>query len=256
MYIAINKYFDLIKNLIISDLKLRYKNTIIGFLWSLLYPLIMMLVLYVVFSRTMEKEIANYILYLLLGIILWNFFSTGTLRSLRSIVSNMEIIKKIYFPRIFFVISAVISSFISCIFELVVFFIFYIFIFKYLPFHVLWIIPLIFLEFILILSIGLLLSSLYCFCRDLLPIWQIILKIGFFITPIFYSADRIPEKFLNLYLINPVTRLLILSRKSLLLHINPSFGELSILMLGILVLSIAGILVFFKTESYFPRYTI
>ena len=117
-------YRDLIIRLAWSDFKLRYKSSALGFFWSLLEPLLMLVVLYVVFSNLMRIQVEHYQLFLLLGIILWNFFDRGTSMSILGIIGKPSLVQKVYFPRDILVISTCITALMMTALEFVVFMIF------------------------------------------------------------------------------------------------------------------------------------
>ena len=117
-------YRNLIWQLAWSEFKLRYKNSILGYFWSLLEPLLMLLVLYVVFSNLMKIQVEYYQLFLFIGIILWGFLSRATTIGMFSIVGKPDMVKKIYFPRDIFVISSCITALLMSIFESLVFIMF------------------------------------------------------------------------------------------------------------------------------------
>ena len=101
---------DLLKELTLSDFKLKYKNSILGLFWFLLKPLLLFLVLYLVFSFFIKIKIENYELYLLLGIMIWNYIAESTTKGMNSIITKSNLIKKTYFPRILVVLSTVLDS--------------------------------------------------------------------------------------------------------------------------------------------------
>src|SRR5574337_565680 len=115
---------SLIYNFAITDLKIRYRNSILGFFWTVLEPLLLLGVLYLVFTNIFKSQIEHYGLYLLLGIIMWNTFTRGTEISLNSITSRTGIVTQIYFPREIPAISSTITAFLMMCFEFVVFGIF------------------------------------------------------------------------------------------------------------------------------------
>lgn len=183
----------LIVNFAITDLKIRYRNSIIGFFWTFLEPLLMLTVLYFVFTNIFETNIKQFPLYILLGIILYNMFSKGTLFGLSSMISRSTILTHIYFPREIPAISGATTTFIMIIFEIMIFGIFMA-VFQFVPTETIIVLPLIvLLEFILVISISLPLSLFSIRYRDLQFIWGIILQIGFFLTPIFYNPEILPD---------------------------------------------------------------
>ena len=116
------QYHELIKNLVISDLKVKYASSMLGFAWSLLNPLAMMAILYFVFSNVFKSSEQYFVLYILIGILWWRFFSLGTGSALRAIVSKPSLVTKVYIPRETLTLSAVISCLISSMLEFVVLF--------------------------------------------------------------------------------------------------------------------------------------
>ncbi|MBN2406693.1 MAG: ABC transporter permease [Elusimicrobia bacterium] len=246
-------YTDLIRNLIVTDMKLMYKNTLLGFMWTLVYPFVLMVVLYAVFSRSMRGEVDHYAMFLLSGIVFWGFFSAGTTKALSSISDNMDVIRRINFPRIILVISASLASLVNCLIELSVFMVLYVVVFKSISVYVLWVLPVLILEFLLVLGTGLILSSVYCFFRDLLPIWRIALQIGFFATPVFYPLSRVNEKVLGYYLLNPVTGIIVMARKALYENTPPSISGFTVTLISVSVILAAGYAVFRWKEHDFPK---
>src|SRR5271157_6351783 len=178
-------YRELIKNLVISDLKVKYANSILGFAWSMLNPLLMMLVLYVVFSNFFGSG-GSFILYILTGLLVWRFFSMGTTSALASIVGKPSLVTKIFIPREILPLSSVLSSLISSLLELCVLIPLLIIFGVKLSFALL-LFPVVFaLFFMVIYGLALILSSLYVYFRDLNQIWDVLIQIGFFACPIMY----------------------------------------------------------------------
>jgi lipopolysaccharide transport system permease protein len=189
------EYRGLIKKLAVTDLKIRYKNSVLGILWSLLQPLMMFAVLLTVFTGLMlNKSIDNYPLFLLLGIIGWGFFDKATSFSMGSIVGRPQLVKKIYFPREVLVISACLTALMMSLIEFVVFgivmLVFFVLGIGVLPTWVIIVFPLALLvEFVLALGVGLALSSLNVIWRDVQWIWPVVMQAGFFLTPVMYSME-------------------------------------------------------------------
>jgi lipopolysaccharide transport system permease protein len=197
----------------------------------------------------------NYPVFLLLGLTLWRFFAIGTTSAMRSIVGKGHIIKKIYFPREVLVLSAVISAFISTSLEFVVFFfIFFLFGLKFsISFLILPIILI--LEFVLVLGVGLIISTLFVFYRDYNDIWEITLHAGFFLTPIIWPISILGEnsRYLPYILINPMSRVVTMSRDMLLNGKIPQLMDFAILSAMCALVFLAGCLIFKKYEQKFAR---
>jgi len=246
-------YRDLIWNLTISDLKVKYQSSVLGFAWSLLNPLLMMLVLYVVFMNVFRFEQENFALYLLIGIITWRFLANGTTAAMGSIVGRPGLVTKLYIPRQILVMSSVLSSFISSILEFAV------------------LIPLLFIlgavvtpnillfpfvhgiYFLIVYGVSLVLASLFVYFRDLNQVWDVVMQAGFFLSPIVYPISIIPAAFLEYYMLNPMTVLIETYREFLLYGVTPSPVSLLFLLAMGAVMVTAGILVFQRLERRFAE---
>jgi len=250
MYIFESK--ELIKNLVISDLKTKYSNSALGFAWSMLNPLLMMLVLFFVFSNVFKNQ-DNFIGYLLIGILAWRFFSMGTAVAMNSIVSRSNLVTKIYIRREILTLSSVISSLISSFLEFLVL----------LPLLIVMgislsstflLFPLIhFLFLMIIYGTGLILASLFVYYRDLNQIWDLILQVGFFLSPIFYPLSYVPQKYAFYYNLNPVTVLINMYRAIILDGALPKMYDfIYVFSIGLVLLYI-GTVIFRKLSSRFAE---
>jgi ABC-type polysaccharide/polyol phosphate export permease len=214
------RYRDLIRNLVVGEVKTRYKNSVLGFVWSLLNPLAMMLVFTVVFGVLWPNEqVENFPIFLLCGLLPWNFFAASVISSLNSVVSNGNLIKKVYFPREVLPIAAVLAQLVNFLLALVVLFAaLIIFRSHFSPW--LWTLPLIILiQTCFSLGIGLVLSTLQVFYRDTQLVMEVVMLAWFFLTPVFYRAEQLPATysiggFENLpvqrilYILNPMASLI------------------------------------------------
>lgn len=214
MYIF--EYSELIRNLVISDLKVKYQSSFLGFAWSMLNPLLMMLVLYAVFQNIFKFEQEHFALYLLIGIIAWRFLSIGTVTAMGSIVGKPSLVTKIYIPREILTFSITMSAFISSILEFTVLIPLMLILGAPISITIL-LFPVVHaLYFIIVYGLSLVLSALYVYFRDLNQIWDILLQIGFYVSPIIYPLTMVPEKYLLYYTLNPITRLIMMYRDILL----------------------------------------
>jgi lipopolysaccharide transport system permease protein len=223
------EYRELIRILTISDLKVKYQSSVLGFAWSLLNPLLMMLVLYAVFSNVFKFDEDSFALYILVGIVGWRFLQNATTASMSSIVVKQSLVTKVYVPRQILVLSSVLSSFTSSILEFSVLapllFLFGV----DLSINVL-LFPFIHVTFlILIYGLSLILASLYVYYRDLNQIWEVLLQAGFFLSPIVYPISIVPEKYLSYYMMNPVTIIIEMYREALLYAKTPLLQRSSLL---------------------------
>jgi ABC-2 type transport system permease protein len=211
----------LLLELVRTDFKLRYQGSALGYAWSLLRPLMMFAILYIVFVKFIKlgDTIPHFPIYLLLGIVLWTFFADMTSQSLGSIVGRGDLIRKIRIPRWIIVVSSSISALINLFLNLVVVIIFMLFNKVDLLQTTLWL-PLIFLEiFIIGLGLSLLLSAAFVKYRDLTYIWEVILQAGFYVTPILYSMTLIKNvDYQKILLLNPLAQAIQDARYAVVTH--------------------------------------
>jgi ABC-2 type transport system permease protein len=203
----------LLKQLVRTDFKLRYQNSILGYLWTLLRPLFLFAILYVVFVKILKTggDVPHFGVYLLLGIVIWNFFLETTAGSVGSIVSKGDVMRKANFPRYVIVLAVAIAAFINLVFNFVVVAIFMIIAKTQVNSAVVFL-PLLLLElFVFTVSLSFLLSALYVKFRDIGFIWEVGMQGAFFAVPIMYSFSLVTtrSKLLGKILIsNPVAQLM------------------------------------------------
>jgi len=205
--------FILLKQLVITDFKLRYKGSALGYVWTLLRPLALFAVLYVVFVHFLKvgSNIPHFAVYLLLGIVLWNYFTEVTNNGLSAIVGKGDLLRKLSFPRYVVVIAGSFSALINLAINLIVITLFMIINNVPFTFNILWLIPLIIELFIFALSLAFILSALYVRFRDINYIWELALQAGFYATPILYPVSTVVAKSIlaaQLMMLNPVAQII------------------------------------------------
>jgi len=182
----------------------------LGYLWSLLKPLFLFAILYIVFTYIIPlgKDVEHYPVYLLVGIVLWNFFTEATIQGTSSIVARGDLIRKVSIPRYLVVISSSLSALINLCLSFIVVIVFALINGIY-PSPMWLLVMLVILElFIFALGLSFLLSALYVRFRDVNYIWEIILQAGFYATPIIYSFTRVPENLHGWFFINPMAQII------------------------------------------------
>ena len=248
------KYYDLLIELVLRDIKVKYKRSVLGFAWSVLNPLLMMIVMSIVFSTIFRSDIKNFPMYLITGQVIFSFFSEATNSAMMSIIGNGGLIKKVYIPKYIFPLSKVMFSFSNMIFSLVAVVI--VAIATKLPITpaiLLFPLPLIYV-FVFSLGIGLLLASYAVFFRDLLHLYGIILLIWTYLTPIFYPITILPPNIRLLLKFNPLYVFISNFREIVLYGNVPSlFSNLLCIAYAILAL-IIGTLAFRRTKDKFIFY--
>lgn len=248
------KYKNLLNELIVRDIKVKYKRSILGILWTLLNPLLSMFVLTIVFSNLFRYDIENFPVYLITGQIMFNFFAESTSMAMGSILGNASLIKKVYIPKYIFPLSRVLSSFVNLLFALISVIIIMIFMKVKITVSILFV-PIAFM-YILIFSIGmgLLLSSLNVFFRDIQHLYGVVLTAWTYLTPIFYPVEIIPEQFKWLIEINPIYYMISYFRECVLYGNIPSLQLNIICMIACLISIIAGLWAFYKNQDKFILY--
>ncbi|MEI6152272.1 MAG: ABC transporter permease [Chitinophagia bacterium] len=209
----IQKYrysYILLKELVKTDFKLRYQGSILGYMWSLLRPLFLFVILYIVFVRLLKvgSGIPHYPVYLLLGIVIWNYFAEVTAGGVSSIVGRGDLLRKINFPKYVILLSVSLSGFINLVLNFIVIAIFMFFSGVTLGYSAFLIVPIIIELFIFSLGVSFLLSTLYVKFRDVSYIWEVIMQAAFYATPIIYSLNILSDRFQKLLLLNPMAQII------------------------------------------------
>ena len=187
------RYRYLLHNLVLRDLKARYKNSVFGVLWSLLNPLAMMLVFTLLFSVMGNDNTRQYPVFVLVGLIPWMFFSGSLTAGTTSVTSNSSLVKKVYFPRDLLPLSSLLSNLVNFLIAFVVLVVFLYVFGLGLTSHALWVPAILGTQLIFTLGLCLLLGSLTVFYKDVLMILEVVLLAWFFLTPVFYSLEIFGE---------------------------------------------------------------
>lgn len=254
----------LIRELVITDFKLRYQGSLLGYAWSLLKPLLLFLIMFTVFGLMIKiGSVEHYSVYLLLGIVLWTFFNESTSQGMNSIINRGDIIRKIKFPKYILVLSATISSLINLILNMTIVVI--LMIFNGIDINISSLTIAIFIIEIYILSLGLslFLSSLNVRYRDTNHIWEILMQAGFYLTPVLYPLSLVLDQnqfFAKILLMNPVAQAIQDSRYYLITHdtktINNVFDNHAYYLIPyiiVIIILITGIIYFKKKSKYFAE---
>ncbi len=253
----------LLAELVRTDFKLRYQGSVLGYAWSLLRPLLLFLILYVVFVKFLKigGNLPHFPVYLLLGIVIWNFFAEMTSQSLGSIVGRGDLIRKVQIPRWIIVLSSSISALINLFLNLLVV-IFFLFVNHVdLLQTTLWL-PLLLLEiYVFALGLSLFLAAAFVKFRDVSYIWEVIMQAGFYLTPILYPISIITNHTLQKILfISPMTQAIQDMRYAVVTHetvtISKVFGTSPIKYAPYLITAvvfIAGLSYFRRQSKYFAE---
>lgn len=251
---TVTRYSFLMQQLVSRDFSKKYKRSILGVFWSFLNPLLTMLVQYFIFSTIFKSSIDNFVVYLLTGIILFNFFNESVGLGLTSIIDNAHLINKVYMPKAIYPVSRVLSSFINLAIALVPLLL--VVICTGLPVTKAMLLVPIGIICLVVFCIGLamMLSTMMVFFKDIMFLWNVISTLWMYLTPIFYPVDIIPEAFLPLYKLNPLYQYITFIRTVLMEGIAPSPENYVGCILSAGIMLLIGGLVFKKNQNKFSLY--
>ncbi len=198
------RYRDLLRMLIITSIKTRYKRSSLGVVWTLLNPLLYTVVMTMAFSHLFHYSVQNYPVYLLTGLVCWTFFTQTTTQAMNSLVWGGDLLKKVYIPRTIFALAAVgnglINLSLACVPLVLIMLVFH------QPIHIsVWFAPVaIFMLAVFTLGISLILSTIAVYFTDIIDMFQVVLQACFYLTPIMYPETILPPKYIHLLRLNPV----------------------------------------------------
>jgi ABC-2 type transport system permease protein len=201
----------LLRQLVITDFKLRYQGSVLGYIWSLLRPLALFTILYFVFVEFLRfgGDTPHFAVYLLLGIVLWNYFSEVTNGGVGSIVGRGDVLRKLNFPRYVIVLAGSFSALINLAINLLVVFAFMLFTGADPHLQALLFVPLLIVElFVFAIALAFFLSALFVQFRDVNYIWEVIMQGAFYATPIIYPLQLIPAKAAAILILNPAAQII------------------------------------------------
>ena len=251
---AIDRYKFLISQLVSRDFKSKYKRSILGVLWSFLNPLLTMIVQFFVFSTLFRNDTQSYPLYLLSGVICFNFFKETTDMCLTSISGNANLINKVYIPKYIFPLARTISSTINLGLALIPLLL--VTIILGIGLHVQTMLIFYFLACLIVFSlgVGMFLATLMVFFRDIQFLWSVLSQIWMYATPIFYPAEIIPEKYKIIVRINPLYHFIGNLRKCLINGVSPEPNAYIYCLIFALLSFFIGSYIFKKAQDRFTLY--
>lgn len=239
-----NNQYERIWMLAKTDFKLRYYDTFLGFLWTLVNPLFRLAIFYFIFTFIFNKQIPNYALHIFSGLILWMFFQEATKKGMNVLKSKRYLYENINFNKLDLYTSSVLSSLMVLIINIIVYFIVSMFFEIPITWNILFV-PLHILNLcILVYGIILILSTINIYFRDINQIWDMILLAWFWINPIFYAKAVIFETYPVLKFINPLAGIIINTREGILYGNPPDWGLYAYDMLYSIVVLLTGLIAF------------
>lgn len=249
------KYKNLLKQLVSRDIKLKYRRSILGYLWSVLNPLFVMLIMVIVFSSIFRSDVENFPLYLISGQILFNYMSEATNGAIQSVLGASGLLRKIYVPKYIFTVSKVTSTLITMLFSLLALLLVALATKAPVSWKYLLIVLPIGELYLFCLGLGLFLAQAAVFFRDIQYIYSVVLTAWMYLTPIFYPVTMLPQT-LGFYItrLNPMYYYLEQFRQIVMYGMLPN-GKLLLygLLAGIFAL-LAGAWCFQKTQDRFVLY--
>lgn len=248
-------YTDLIKELVSRDLKLKYRRSVLGYVWSILNPLLIMIIMTIVFSHMFNRNIENYAVYLLIGRTIFEFVNTSTSQAMMSIRGNYALIKKVYIPKYVFPLAKVTSNMVDCVLSLGALLI--VMIFTKTPFSpYLLLFPFIILQ-VYVFSCGLsfFLSQSVVFFRDMQYIYKAFTTAWMYLTPIFYPIEQLPEQLRTLVVyVNPLYSYVTQFRVLVLDRALPETWMICSGCIWAVVMMIFGMITFKRSQDRFILY--
>lgn len=245
------KYGFLLEQLVKRDFKVKYRRSYLGMVWSLLNPLLMMSVQYIVFSSIFKSSIPNFMVYLLAGITLFNFLSEATNNALISITGNAPLITKVYLPLYIFPIAKVISSSINLFLSMIPMLLMVALTGAPINIYTPLIFVNLFLALIFCIGLGFVLATMMTLFRDTQFLWSIVLLIWMYATPIFYPVSIIPAKYSFIFKLNPLYHFIDAARTILIKGVAPSPQSYLILIFISLTSFVLGGLFFVMNQDSF-----
>jgi ABC-2 type transport system permease protein len=215
-FVRIIRYHELLTGMVRKELKVKYKNSVLGFAWSLLNPLLYLVVFYIAFEKILHSGIPSFPIWLLSGLLVWNLFSTGLAGATSSVVGNSGLVKKVSFPREILPLASVGSTLVHFFLQSLVLFA----VLAVVRWHVAWayipLLPVALLALLLVTgALGILLSATNVYLRDTQHFLELALLAWFWVTPIIYPFELVAHRLKGVLLINPVTPIVVVFQRAI-----------------------------------------
>lgn len=245
------KYKYLLSELIKKDIKLKYRRSKLGILWTLLEPLLTMIVLSLVFSELRGNNDRTFPVYILTGRLLYSYFSNGTKVAARSIRSHSSMMRKVYIPKYMYPLSSILSNFVIFLISLIVLVGVSIVLRIPITFHVLEAFYSLVILFMLTLGVGLILATMEVFFRDLEYLWGVVLMIIMYCSAIFYPAKMLKGNKSIILDLNPLYAVIKNFRNAVLYGVGPDYGALAYAGIFSIIALVIGVVSFYKKQDEF-----
>ena len=249
----IYNYRELLKTNVKKEIRGRYKNSILGIMWSFLNPLLQLAVYSIIFGALLAGGDKTYHIYICVALIPWTYFTTAITQSAFTVIGNAGIIKKVYFPREILPISVVTSGAVNFVISTIIILAFVIFSGIGLSWYLLFYPFILLIQYILLLGISFIVSSVTVYFRDLEHIIGVVLMAAFYATPIVYKLEQLPANLQIIMQLNPMTHLINAYRDIFYYHQMPNMQILCILLVLSIILTIIGYFIFKKLQKGFAE---
>ncbi len=246
-------YRELLKSNVKKEIRGKYKGSFLGVLWSFINPLLQVAVYAIVFPYIMRVQTDNYLIYLIIGIIPWTFFTTVINQGMITVRINAGIIKKVYFPREILPISVAVSGLINFLISCIIILLFCIFGGVGISWHLILLPFIAIIQFFLTLGIVFALSAINVYIKDTEYLIAFFLNMLFYATPILYEATLFPESIRFILYLNPMTQVVLAYRDIFLYHQVPELSGIIYLIIITIIIFALGLLIFRKLEKGFAE---
>lgn len=247
------KYKEFLKSNVKKDIRGKYKGSFLGVLWSFVNPLLSVVIYAIVFHYIMRFQIDNYLIYLISGIIPWTFFTTSITSGMNSILFSADIIKKVYFPRVILPISSVTSALVNFLISCVIIVIFACFSGVGIGYSLLFLPVVALIQYIFTLGIVFVLSAAEIYVRDIEHIINFFVGMLFYVTPILYTPDYVPDKFSFILKLNPLSYIIEAYHSIFYYKEIPNLTNLGIVFILSLIVFFIGYSIFNKLQKGFAE---
>ena len=245
------RFKPLLTELVSRDIKIKYRRSVLGVLWTILNPLCMMIILSIVFSNIFKFDVENFPLYVLSGQVVFNFYNDATSSSMTSILFNASLIKKVYVPKYLFVFARIVSSFINLVASLCALLVMMVVMRAELHWEmILSVIPLTMVVGFS-LGIGLILAAVTVKFRDIMHLYAVFTTGLMYLTPVIYPMSILPHTIKQLVMLNPLTNYLLMFRDVMFNHTLPSLSGIVIGLVEMVLALAIGFWVFYKKQDEF-----
>jgi len=245
------RFLPLLKELVSRDIKTKYRRSILGVLWTLLNPLLMMIVLSIVFSNLFRFDIENFPVYLLSGQVIFNFFNEATTSAMNSIIGSSTLIRKMYIPKYLFTLSKILSSVINIMASFCA--LIFVMLVMRVELHVTIILVVIPIALVVVLStgVGLIIAAFAVKFRDLLHLYGVFTTVLLYLTPVIYPVTILTGLVKKIVRFNPLTNILEMFRDVIMYDTFPGLGVCAAAAIPSFALLLLGIYVFYKRQDTF-----